>query len=89
MGSYSNKDYMKPFNRLFSITIAILEFLRSMIKYDIICRRRNSHRPNEKDLESFLNDMEFKKETVCLDCGFLLEIEQDEHDRKSYWIYEI
>ena len=65
----------------------MLSDIKNSIKYDI-CKIRNRHTVNPEDLKIFLQNMKIRKETRCVDCGCLIELEYDEDD-KSYWVREI
>jgi len=66
-----------------------LQIVKSLVKYETVCRRRNCHEPNPEDLEDFVKDLTFPKETFCQDCRFMLELKPDEDDKSRYWIEEI
>lgn len=66
----------------------MFEIVKSFAKYELVCKRRNCHEPNPEDLEDFLKNPAFRKETFCKDCGFMLELAQGD-DKSKYWIDEI
>jgi len=71
---------------LFVIFMAILQIMK---KYELICKRRNYHNPQETDLDKFLNEDTVNVNTECVDCGCALQLLSDEFDSETYWIKEI
>ena len=66
----------------------MLDAIKKFIKYDTTCKIRNYHDPNPEDLEDFLKNTKFKKETRCVDCDFPIELVQDEEEEEYYWVRE-
>ncbi len=69
--------------------MVVLGIIKHFIKYETTCKRRKYHNPNPEDLEDFLKNMKFGKETFCVDCDAAIELKQDEDDEESYWVKDI
>ena len=67
----------------------MFQIIKSLVKYETVCRRRNCHEPNPEDLDDFVKNLALPKETFCKDCESMLELRQDEDDESKYWITEI
>ena len=67
----------------------MFRIVKNLARYEIVCKRRNHHEPNQADLEDFIKNPSFRKETFCKDCGSSLELELDDGNSQHYWIREI
>ena len=67
----------------------MIKILKSLARYEIICKKHGEHKPQSEDLEDFVKNPKFTKETQCEDCGFSLQLTLDENDDDIFWITEI
>ena len=67
----------------------MLSIFKSLAKYEWISKRRHHHEPRPEDLKDFLSNSKFPKETICVDCGSMLELELDQDEQDTYWVTEV
>ena len=66
----------------------MFKILKDMKNYEMICKKRDHHEPNQEDVEDFIKNRKFPKETFCTDCGIALELKLDADDDEAFWIRE-
>lgn len=64
------------------------KIFKNLKNYEITCKIRGHHEPENNDVSDFILNMKFPKETYCQDCGFSLELEIDDDNPKYYWVNE-
>ena len=65
---------------------SLLEGLKNDLKHNLICKTRNYHTPNPKDVNEFLLNEMIPKETLCIVCKSELGLEQDDENKEEYWV---
>ena len=77
-------------HRIFVLVMIVITILQIIKKYELICKRRNYHDPNEVALNDFFDNKRPCINTECVDCGCALQITlDDDDDSNTYWIQEI
>ncbi len=75
--------------RLVALFYAICEIIQLMKRYEMICKRRDLHRPMDGDVKKFTASGKSTMNTVCDDCGSALQLSLDDDDPDILWVTEI
>ena len=85
-----NQHHNTHLQRIIALLVAVIEIFQTMKKYELICKRRNYHEPEIKDLDEFMrSDTTDLKNTDCVDCGCALQLSFDDENSEIFWIEEI
>ena len=85
MGSVAKNTQLRRIIALFVALFAILIIIK---RYELVCRRRNSHKPVQTDMNEFIEKDMKMKYTECEDCGCALKLQSDD-DSNTFWIEEV